>query len=767
MRHLSFLARLTLFGFLLSALPVLFIGVISYVTSTHEIEKHVVRSKMQLLRQTNANVEQILSTVNHTLNQLVSSTVVRKAITDPLDVQSFVTYNELRNELGHLQAFDTKVQDVILVNAERNWIVKNSGRYALDDYPYDQELMSMMRIPDSTSWVLNPSEWFHGEGLSVRPACPYNISLVKKLPPNSLEKAGFVAANIPACALQEVIQVELEEEGSQLMIVDDQMRLLLHPDPALIGRPVAESGFVTESHLEAAASGDQLGLEVDGRAYTMSYYRSGLNGWYYISVVSIDSITQEAGKIGRYTLYICLGLLLLSLAIAWVGSRRMYSPIGKLLTQIAPGGRREGVDELQYISEHVRELFSSKTALEQQLRQQLPQVRTLYLIKAYQGQVKRSTLEQRLRQYGYAEQLDAWQTAAVITLQIDSLEQTRYDKDDVELLLYAMDNILGESVPPQHLAAPVVIDMTAVAMIGHTEREPALFATFLYSLTERLQQRIESYLGLQVSIGISLPFTHLTGLHGAYREGLDALRQRMKLGGGVIIQYGDVNSGRHHLQTDYPRQREAELLDAIKLAEPERASELLGRLMGAIFQAEMSPQEYEVPLNRLLNNLLTMMQESGIAMHQLQASGSLYAELRRRQTAGEIEEWFREAVVLPLIAIFRDRQQEQYHNISEQIIALIHGHYDTDLTLEQCAAQLHYNANYLSSVFRKETGVSFSEYLSNYRFAIAKKWLLDTDMPVKEIAAKLRYTNSQNFIRSFRKQEGMTPGQYRESGQRL
>ncbi|MFD1904159.1 AraC family transcriptional regulator [Paenibacillus rhizoplanae] len=36
-------------------------------------------------------------------------------------------------------------------------------------------------------------------------------------------------------------------------------------------------------------------------------------------------------------------------------------------------------------------------------------------------------------------------------------------------------------------------------------------------------------------------------------------------------------------------------------------------------------------------------------------------------------------------------------------------------------------------------------------------------MPVKDIASRLRYNNSQNFIRSFRKQEGMTPGQYRDS----
>jgi AraC-like DNA-binding protein len=67
----------------------------------------------------------------------------------------------------------------------------------------------------------------------------------------------------------------------------------------------------------------------------------------------------------------------------------------------------------------------------------------------------------------------------------------------------------------------------------------------------------------------------------------------------------------------------------------------------------------------------------------------------------------------------------------------------------------------LSSVFKKETNMSFSEYLSQYRFNMAKKWLVETDMPIKEIAEKLTYNNPQNFIRSFRKQEDMTPGQYR------
>lgn len=45
---------------------------------------------------------------------------------------------------------------------------------------------------------------------------------------------------------------------------------------------------------------------------------------------------------------------------------------------------------------------------------------------------------------------------------------------------------------------------------------------------------------------------------------------------------------------------------------------------------------------------------------------------------------------------------------------------------------------------------------------MAKSWLAETDMAVKDIAEKLKYKNSQNFIRSFKKLEGITPGNYRQ-----
>lgn len=51
----------------------------------------------------------------------------------------------------------------------------------------------------------------------------------------------------------------------------------------------------------------------------------------------------------------------------------------------------------------------------------------------------------------------------------------------------------------------------------------------------------------------------------------------------------------------------------------------------------------------------------------------------------------------------------------------------------------------------------------NYRLDMAQKWLVETSMTIKEIAERLQYHKPQNFIRSFRKREHITPGEYRKA----
>ncbi|WP_438348689.1 AraC family transcriptional regulator [Paenibacillus sp. FA6] len=759
--------KLTIFTFVLSTLPVIFIGSFSYFTSSSEIQKNVNKGKMELISQINSNVEHKLTTVNHTLNQVVNSSMLKNALTRQINVNDFTLYNDLRNEMRNMQSFDTKLEDVILINERQNWMIKNSGLYRLDEYKYVDNLTGLMDSPNSTSWIINPSIWFYSEENTSATDCNYSISLIKKLPTANLEKYGLAIANIPACNLQDFITSDAGQSDS-IIIANEHHVILLHPDRSLIGKPLSASGIQDFTSLtdETKHSG-QLTTKIHDKAHSISYLHSELNGWVYLSVTSIESMTKQSNKIGAFTLYVCALMLVLSILLAWLGSRRMYSPIERLLNQMGQrvtDVRAKHTNEFQVIGEQIHHLFQSKSQLEKEVQQHIQHVRTFFLIRAFQGNIKQRELLEELEQFGYHSQLLEWKTMAVVTLSIDYGEDSRYEKRDLNLLLYAAHNMIEEVIPTSQRLAPVIMDHTVVTLIGSTLDDPETFHHFLYALTERLQQEINSYLDLKVSIGLSLPFHSFHKIAIAYKEGLEALKHRIKLGKGIIIQYENVNSGNHYLNLTYPAHTENDLIDAIKLAETDKAKELLNLIFKSIFSLELSPQEYQVPLTRLLNNLLIVMQESGISLNQIyHANGSLFEELIDLHIVAEIEDWFWSMVIHPIIKIFMDRQDEQYHNISEKIIDLVQHHYDTDLTLEECASRLHYNANYLSSVFRKETNHSFSEYLTMYRFNMAKKWLETTDMPIKDIAAKLRYNNSQNFIRSFRKQEDMTPGQYRDN----
>ena len=96
-------------------------------------------------------------------------------------------------------------------------------------------------------------------------------------------------------------------------------------------------------------------------------------------------------------------------------------------------------------------------------------------------------------------------------------------------------------------------------------------------------------------------------------------------------------------------------------------------------------------------------------------------------------------------------------------IRMIQTRYGEDLTLREAAEELELSEEYLNKLFRKETGVGFSRYLSDYRMDMAKRLLRAGTMRVGEVAAQVGYRNSQYFSITFRKMTGMTPSQYAEA----
>jgi len=101
-------------------------------------------------------------------------------------------------------------------------------------------------------------------------------------------------------------------------------------------------------------------------------------------------------------------------------------------------------------------------------------------------------------------------------------------------------------------------------------------------------------------------------------------------------------------------------------------------------------------------------------------------------------------------------------DLIERGIAFIESHFaNSDLKLEDVANYVDRNPSYFSHLLISKTGQGFTDILSSIRMKEAKRYLLETSKPVKEIASLVGYHNPNYFSRIFKEVVGMSPREFR------
>lgn len=86
---------------------------------------------------------------------------------------------------------------------------------------------------------------------------------------------------------------------------------------------------------------------------------------------------------------------------------------------------------------------------------------------------------------------------------------------------------------------------------------------------------------------------------------------------------------------------------------------------------------------------------------------------------------------------------------------------DTTLSIPALARQFHYHPNYLSQIFRAETGMTMTRYLNAVRLEKAGTLLLNSDLHIDMIAAECGFNDEKYFMKAFKRSYGVTPTEYR------
>ena len=129
--------------------------------------------------------------------------------------------------------------------------------------------------------------------------------------------------------------------------------------------------------------------------------------------------------------------------------------------------------------------------------------------------------------------------------------------------------------------------------------------------------------------------------------------------------------------------------------------------------------------------------------------------------AESLWEWFRDRIIFSASSI-SEKKTESTNDVVEASKAYIEANYTKNITLDDLSMAVNISSYYLSRIFKENTGENFIDYLTRLRIERAKELLATTQYSMKEIGVMSGYSDPNYFSKSFKKNVGVTPTEYRE-----
>ena len=100
------------------------------------------------------------------------------------------------------------------------------------------------------------------------------------------------------------------------------------------------------------------------------------------------------------------------------------------------------------------------------------------------------------------------------------------------------------------------------------------------------------------------------------------------------------------------------------------------------------------------------------------------------------------------------------------ILAWVDVHYAEDISLSGASAKVYLQPNYFTTLFKKETGIGFVQYLNQKRVDAACRELLQRgESPLSDVAQRAGFTSLRHFFNTFKRFTGVTPGEFRQQAE--
>ncbi|WP_262680574.1 AraC family transcriptional regulator [Paenibacillus sp. J5C2022] len=719
---------------LIAAVPVLLVGWFSYVSARDSLVREAQGYHDMVMEQIRQRSDNMMDTVERIVLQHVFDDALAVGLKEGSLLDSEHEQSQILSRLNAMEALLEHVEAVYLYVPDKDWLLTTGGIEFDPGRLLGRELHSKLIARSAPSfWQDMP----RADGNS-RHRLMEGLSYARGVPASFPEPLGYYVVKLKEAALYALYGDIYYENGGGMLAISPEGRLYAnagthrfveeHVDPARL-----------HTWLEAVkpgADGASVIENVGGQGLLVNAVQSDRSDWIYVSVSPIADMTKRVRAFAEAVLmYTLLFAILAAGAMAFL-STNVYARF------------RTSLQHLQ----------QRNSALEHEVRSTLEWQKGYLLSKWLQEPLNEQ--ERRLMMNaGIPTTEGSGYTAICIVVYAlgTASHGAGIAEGSAERWLKRLAADRGSDADRFRFARLGADMVGGVYMyLGNDADDPH---QSIVEWGERLVGEAEAGM-LVIGVGSARSYGEL---YLSFEEARKALQRKIADSGQYLFIYSDERHAQEHYI--YPIEQEKVIVAHLKLGEHEKAVGALQAFTAAMHTADQLDEAQIVQVYAmLLASVLRVLFEGNSLPVAVLFRYNLYERLAGCRSVREIEGWLSDEVFQQIAShVLECRKAREDVMDASVIMAMeyVQKHYDQDISLGLLADMLGISELQLSLAFKREVGLTYTDYVIALRIDKAKELLRRTDMKVAEIAERMRYNNAQNFIRMFKRVEGMTPGEYR------
>jgi len=355
-------------------------------------------------------------------------------------------------------------------------------------------------------------------------------------------------------------------------------------------------------------------------------------------------------------------------------------------------------------------------------------------------------------------------TIAVIQLDDYATQMGNKTEADKQLLSFAIHNVIVEMISNYDVGIVHCLHEREYVILFN---EKSQLNDKHIEITEEIVQALHRYLKISVSVGVGNQVTGLAHACLSYQNARDAIQHRFYMGPRSIVRIDDISDTgvwntselQGGLQYHHLLEEEERLISFVMLGDQEGGQKLLEELFRRFIHGDI--ETIRGFCIELLSGIYRKYYAMGEKSDEVLPKRN---ELLSRILQAENINGMHSTMVACLQAFahhFSSKYNQRHTGVVNRIKGIVERDYASNLTLTDIAEEIFLSVNYICAVFKRETGETINEYLTQVRVNEAKRLLRTTKLKVWEIAEHLGFENHNYFSTLFKKQTGMKPQQYR------